>query len=133
MNSDFKLPYSHEKKGLMSILADSELAKLGDAYINFVYSLAVSMQKGKPANVRVPGRVMAEALKQSGLRKYLPNRVSRHDQGDAVEALIVYTWLQDIMSLEECVVVLSARADSVEAFTGLLKECAKRLRNVQDP
>jgi hypothetical protein len=132
MNSDFTLPYSSEKKGLMSILADSELAKLGDAYINFAYSLAVSMQMGKPANVRVPGRVMAEALKQSGLRKYLPNRVSRHDQGDAVEALIVYTWLQDLMPLEECVAVLSARADSVEAFTGLLKECAKRLGNVQD-
>jgi hypothetical protein len=133
MNSAFPLPCTSEKKGIASILVDSELAKLGDAFINFAYSLAASVQKGKPVNARVPGRVMAEALKQSGLRKYLPNRVSRHDQGDAVEALIVYTWLHDIMSLEECVAELSARADTVEAFTGLLKECTKRLGNEQDP
>lgn len=132
MSSNFKRPFSSEKKELGSILADSDLAKLGDAYINFAYSLAASKQMRKPVNVRVPGRVMAEALKQSGLRKHLPNRVSRHDQGDAVEALIVYTWLHGIMSLEECVAELSARADTVEAFTGLLKECTKRLGNAHD-
>jgi len=133
MNDATKLFYPSEKKGLVAILADRELAKLGDAYINFAYSLAVSKQLRKPVNMRVPGRVLAEALKQSGLRRHLPTRVTRHDQGDAVEALIVYTWLHDIVSLEECVTTLSARADTVEAFAGLLKECTKRLENVRGP
>ena len=38
---------------LSEVLADRELASLGDAYINWVYSLALSEKKGKPTAKRL--------------------------------------------------------------------------------
>jgi len=113
---------------LDEILSDRQLAKLGDAFINFVYSLAKSRKKDEPLNERVPSRTLAEALKKTGLRTYLPSRMNRHDQGDAIESLIVYSWLHGIVSLEECVSILEKDAETpVEAFTNLIDTINKRL------
>ena len=40
-------------KNLPQILADRKLASLGDAYTNFVYSLALSQRKDKPSRVKM--------------------------------------------------------------------------------
>ena len=113
---------------LREILLDKKLAKLGDSYINFIYSIANSKKKNEPTNERVSSVILAESLKRAGLREYLPNRIDRHDQGDAVEALLVYTWLYDIISLEESVDILADKADvPVEAFSNLIEVTMKRL------
>ena len=88
-------------KSLTEILLDQKLAKLGDAYVNFLYSLALSNKEGKPTGIKVKGSLLADALKKAGLRKFLPSRIDRHKQADAAEALIVYVWIQGLMSLEE--------------------------------
>jgi hypothetical protein len=104
------------------------LSKLGDAYINFVYSLAKSKKKKEPSNERVSSEILSNALKRAGLRKYLPSRFSRHEQGDAVEALLIYTWLKEIIPIEECVNILTEKADSpIDAFTDLINLAKKRL------
>lgn len=58
----------------------------------------------------------------------MPERTSRHDQGDPIEDLIFYSRLHGLVSIEECVEILSGKVDdSVEAFANLIGEIEKRL------
>ncbi|NIR87937.1 hypothetical protein GWO13_10460 [Candidatus Bathyarchaeota archaeon] len=114
-------------KGLQDVLLDKDLAGLGDTYVNFVHSLASSQKLQKPTGAKVNNRILAEAVKRSSLRKMLPRRIDRHTQGNAAEALIVYAWLQEIMSLEDCLKILRGGDDPTDAFTQLLQEIKKRL------
>ncbi len=109
---------NHEN--LSEILMDQKLAKLGDAYVNFLYSLALSKMNGEATGVKVKGRLLADAFKKADLRKFLPSRVDRHKQADAAEALIVYPWIKGSMTLEEGLEILEQTEDSVEAFCNLL-------------
>lgn len=107
-------------KGLTEIFMDQKLAKLGDAYVNFLYSLALSNKKGNPTGIKVKGSLLADALKKAGLRKFLPSRIDRHKQADAAEALIVYVWIQGLMSLEESLEIFEKSEDDLEAFSCLM-------------
>lgn len=89
-------------KNLQDVLLDKDLAGLGDMYVNFVHSLALSQKLQRPASAKVNNRTLAEAVKKSGLRKMLPRRIDRHAQGDAAEALIVYAWLKEIVGFKDC-------------------------------
>ena len=109
---------NHEN--LSEILMDQKLAKLGDAYVNFLYSLALSKKTGEATGVKVKGRLLADAFKKADLRKFLPSRVDRHKQADAAEALIVYPWLEGSMTMEEGLEILEKTEDEVEAFCNLL-------------
>lgn len=109
---------NHEN--LSQILMDQKLAKLGDAYVNFLYSLALSKKTGEATGVKVKGRLLADAFKKADLRKFLPSRVDRHKQADAAEALIVYPWLEGSMTMEEGLEILEETEDEVEAFCKLL-------------
>jgi hypothetical protein len=112
--------FVREYKNLREVLADQKLAALGDAYVNFIYSLALSKRKEEPVGVKVESRLLAEALKKAGLRNLLPSRIDRHKQADAAEALIVYAWIQGAMTIEEGVSILEQFEDMVEAFCSVL-------------
>jgi len=109
------------------ILLDKDLAKLGDAYINLAYSLALSQRLKRPAGAKVNNQILAEAVKRTGLREKLPRRIDRHTRGNAAEALIAYAWLKQTLELEDCVRFLREIEDPIEAFTELLLEISKRL------
>ncbi len=112
---------------LSEVLMDQKLASLGDAYVNFLYSLALSNKKGEPVGIKVKGRLLADAFKKSGLRKVLPSRIDRHKQADAAEALILYAWIQDSMTMEEGLKILEQNEDVVEAFSLLLLTAKNKL------
>jgi hypothetical protein len=112
---------------LAELLLDKDLAALGDSYINFVYSLAMSQRSGHPMGVKVGNQTLAEAVAKSGLRSYLPHRVDRHARGNAAEALFAYAWLKGLLELDDCVRVLSRGDDAVVAFTSLIKTVLKKL------
>jgi hypothetical protein len=113
---------------LTQILSDRNLAALGDAYINFAYSLALSHKKGKPCGKKVKGTALAEALRKADLRKDLPPRKDRHDLADAAEALLAYAWLFKLANLDENVQTL-IQADSLEnGLTNLLMEAKEKIR-----
>ena len=63
--------FMRDYDNLTQILTDRKLAQLGDAYINFVYSLALSQKKGKPSGAKVKGTALAEAMRKAGLEKAL--------------------------------------------------------------
>jgi len=113
---------------LTEVLTDRGLASLGDAYINFVYSLSLSNRKLKPLGRKVKGTVLAQALKKAGLREYLPSRMDSHALADAAEALLVYAWLQDCITLEESVAALERSDDTVEGLTQLLTAIRRKVK-----
>ena len=115
-------------KSLREILTDHKLATLGDAYVNFIYSVALSNREGHPVGAKVSSYILAEALKKAGLRELLPRRTDRHSQADAAEALIVYAWIQNLMSIEEGVNLLGQHENVIEAFCLLLCTARRRLK-----
>jgi hypothetical protein len=113
---------------LTQILTDRKLAQLGDAYINFVYSLALSQKKGKPSGAKVKGTALAEAMRKAGLRKHLPSRIDKHVLSDAAEALVVYAWLHKLLTLEDSVETLKKTDTLNEGLTQLLLEVKEKIK-----
>lgn len=124
-----KFSFIKTYKTLTEILTDQKLASLGDAYVNFAYSLALSSRKGKPLGTKVKGDTLAEALKKSGLREYLPARITRHILADAAEALIIYAWLNGYITLEDTVAILEEYDDPAKGFGQLLTAIGKVLNS----
>ncbi len=114
-------------KTLREVLTDQKLAALGDAYVNFIYSLALSEKRGEPTGAKVDNRILSQALKKAGLRETLPKRSPRHKQADAAEALIVYAWMLNAATIHEGVELLEGSKDVVEAFCSLLLEAREKL------
>lgn len=114
---------------LQEILLDNDLAALGDAYVNFVYSLAMSQKRGHPVGAKVNNSVLAQAVGLSGLRELLPHRLDKHARGNAAEALLVFAWLSDIQELGDCTKVLSTEENLTQAFAALLRDDLERLEN----
>ena len=108
MHVTFRKNYS----SLTEVLLDKDLAKIGDALVNFIFSLAVSNTMKQPQNVRVSSLTLSTALKKSGLRELLPHRIDRHDQANAVEALVMYAWITKIFSLSELLQILESEAQN---------------------
>ncbi len=115
-------------KNLSEVLTDRQLASLGDAYVNFVYSMALSNRKGKPEGAKVKGTFLAEALRKAGLRKVLPSRIDRHALSDAAEALAVYAWLQNVISIEESVETLENADNLEDGLTELLMKAKEKIK-----
>ena len=115
-------------KSMTEVLTDHKLASLGDTYINFVYSLALSNRRREPSGAKVKGGMLAEALKKAGLRDCLPSRMTRHSLADAAEALMVYAWLHNYLTLEESVATLEKTDDPVDGFSQLLMTIKNRVK-----
>jgi hypothetical protein len=113
---------------LSQILTDKKLAALGDAYINFVYSLAMSKKLRKPYGKKVKGAPLAEAVRKAGLRKFLPPRIDKHALSDAAEALLVYGWLNEASTLEESVKIME-KSETLEA--GLVQLLTKNAAKIK--
>ncbi len=117
-----------EYSNLTQILIDKQLAALGDAYVNFIYSLALSQKTGKPAGKKVRGTPLAEAVRKTGLRTLLPSRIDKHILSDAAEALLVYAWLKEEITLEESTATLVKNETLEDGFAELLLRAKERIR-----
>jgi hypothetical protein len=110
------------------VLRDKQLASLGDAYVNFIYSLALTRLSGEPQGVKVSDRILAEAFKLAGLREFLGSRIARKDLANASESLLVEAYRRDLLTIEESVTILAGNPeDPVLGLVNLLKTAAGRL------
>jgi len=107
---------------ISDVFDDHDLAALGDAFVNFVYSLALSKKLGRPIGRKVDSSTLASALRKADLRKILPSRTDRHRQADAAESLIVYAWLTGEISLEETLHIMEREKTAEDAFNLLLRK-----------
>ena len=113
---------------IREIMRDKQLASLGDAFVNFVYSLALTQTGGKPQAVKVSDRILAEAFRLSDLRKHLGTRVSRKDLANASESLLVEAYQRKLITIEESVKILSENPAGLKAgLSELMKLAADRI------
>lgn len=112
------------------ILKNRRLARLGDAYVNFLFSLALTKASGIPVGVKVSDRILFEAAKNSGIRPLLPRRIKRGEVANVIEALVVDSWMKKSLELNEMVDIISKNSDNLtEAATQLVKSILERMRN----
>ncbi len=111
-------------------MRNKQLASLGDAFVNFVYSLALTKIKGSPQGVKVSDRILSEALRLADLRDYLGSRLARKDLANAAESLLVEAYRRRLISIDESVEVLTQNPDDVTSgLSNLLKLAAERIGN----
>jgi len=122
------LQFAEPYRNLAEVLKDHKLASLGDAYVNFVYSLALSIKRKQPSGAKVKSSVLADALRRAKLREYMPSGIDNHTLADAAEALLVYAWLQSHITIEESVEALARNADPVDGLTRLIEIIRRRIR-----
>ena len=122
------LDFIREYRNLNEVLIDQKLAKLGDAYVNFLYSLVLSKRNREPTGIKVKGQVLSNAFRIAGLREYLPSRIDRHKQADAAEALIVYSWIKNLITLKKGFEILLNNNDEVDAFSNILIEAKTKFK-----
>jgi len=112
-------------------IRDKELASLGDAFVNFVYSLALTQRDGHPKGVKVSDRILSEAFRLAGLRQYLGTRISKKDLANATESLLVDAYRKQLLTIEESVKVLCQNPDGPEAgLLDLLTLAAERMERL---
>lgn len=84
-------------------------AKLGDALVNLIYSLAKTTVLGYPTGVKVSDFILSEAYKRSLWRE--TNKLSitgnKGRIADAIEALILYFWLFKNLALYDLVIPIA--------------------------
>ncbi len=120
------------------VLMDRKLARFGDSYVNFIFSLALTRAKEEPQGARVSDRVLADAAVKAGIRKLLPKRTKRNDVANSIESLLAYGWLNGIISLEESARVLEKNIQTPsDAVAQLAEEVLSRIegkttRGVED-
>ena len=130
-----------EFSNLKEILINKNLAKLGDPFVNFIYSLAKSCVLKRFDAWKVPDKVLAQALRDAEMRSIVSQKASSHDLGDAVEALLVHEWLFQKITIEELVKILCEQLQTgnfsdrvkearsaTQAFTAVLLEVQKRFK-----
>jgi hypothetical protein len=118
----------NNEETLRQVMRDKQLASLGDAFVNFVYSLALTQANGKPESVKVSDRILAEAFRLSGLRKYLGTRISKKDLANASESLLVDAYRKKLLTIEESVRILSEDPNGLQAgLSQLMKLTAERI------
>lgn len=116
---------------IQRVLRDRQLASLGDAFVNFVYSLALTQISGHPKGVKVSDKILSEAFKLAGLRQFLGTRLSKKDLANASESLLMETYRKQLLTIEESVRVLTQNPDGPQAgLSDLLKLAAERLPRV---
>lgn len=121
---------------------DKGLAKLGDEIINMAHSLAKSLHLDHATGEKVSAAVLAQSMKNAGLRNMARPRAKTHDIADSAEAIIAYSFLKRLISLDEMTEILiqgfntypnepetrrERRERSIKGHTRLLIEIKNRL------
>lgn len=111
MDEDFSLieHLCEEKISFQTYIFDKNNAKLGDALVNFIYSLAKSIVLKRNTGIKVSDYILSEAYKNSlwFKKKKLLLKGKKGRIGDIIEAMILYFWLTIPNGLEKFVNILT--------------------------
>ena len=119
-----------EQQELIQVLLDRKLAQFGDAFVNFVYSLALTRSIREPVGTKVSDKTLAKAARKAGIRSFLPKRTTQGNVSNAIESLVVYAWLHHYMTIDQISAILEEQLDSPsDAFASLSERILKKLFN----
>jgi len=88
---------------MSTLVVSIKLAKLGDAFLNFVVSAALTLHTEKVYGVKVPGRVLSSVFASSLLAHKCGRTPREVERSEVVEALFGYAWLNKWITAEESV------------------------------
>jgi len=119
-----------DSREVQEVLRNPQLARLGDAFVNFIFSLALTQSCGEPVGIKVSDKVLFEAAKKSAIRSFLPRRMKRGHVANVVEALIVNSWLKKSLSIEEMTRIVCRNPGNLsDAAAELLKDILERMKD----
>jgi hypothetical protein len=100
-------------KNLTTYVHSKSNAKLGDALVNFIYSVAKSLVSGIPTGMKVSDSILSEAFKGSLWHKTNTLKLSgkKNRVADAVEALILFFWVQEGLGLKKLIEPLESQLE----------------------
>lgn len=111
---------------IQRVLRDKQLASLGDALVNLIYSLALTRLNGCPVGTKVSDRILCEAFRHAGLREHLGTRLTRKDLANAAESLLAEAYRQHLITIDESVEVITQNPDDPNlGLSNLLKLAAE--------
>ena len=101
------------QNSLLTFIVTKGNSKLGDALVNFIYSLAKSAVSTQATGTKVSDYVLATAYRSSLWRKneILKLKGKKGYLADHVESLVLYFWVFELVSLEEMVEYLIKNLD----------------------
>jgi hypothetical protein len=100
------LPSLQLIRSLKDIGTSKSLAKFGDSVTNFIFSLAKTLILGQFDQRKVSKKVLAQALKDAGLKPYAKTRSDAHAFADTAEAFIGYMYAVHSWSVETMAEIL---------------------------
>ena len=104
-------------RNLLSYVHNKANAKLGDSLVNFLYSIAKSLVSGSPTGIKVSDSILSESYKCSQWfkTKTLTLSGNKGQIADSIEALVLYFWIQESMTIEELIkpIVSNLHADNL--------------------
>jgi len=89
-----------EERALTTFILDRGNAKLGDALVNLIYSIAKSLVLKKATGTKVSDSALSEAYRKSLWREKLGLRGKKDFVADRVEALVLFFWIHRSVSLD---------------------------------
>jgi len=100
-------------KNLLTYVHSKSNAKLGDALVNFIYSVAKSLVSGSPTGMKVSDSILSEAFKGSSWHRTKTLKLSgKKDRiADAVEALILFFWVHEGLGLKKMIEPLESHLE----------------------
>ena len=132
-------------KTLQSFIAEKGNSKLGDSLVNFIYSLAKSGVSNTPTGTKVSDLILSKAYRSSKWDKNKDLKL-KGDKGrlaDQVESLILFFWVYDLVTLDECIYSLMNHLDhtklhhpreeeksALNAFQALLNDLFMKLETI---
>ena len=100
-----KIGGKNPQDSLLTFILTKGNSKLGDALVNFIYSLAKSGVSSQATGTKVSDYVLATAYRSSlwGKNEILRLKGKKGYLADYVESLVLYFWVFELVSLEEMV------------------------------
>ncbi len=89
------------------ILSNHNLAKFGDSLVNFLYNVSVYKSTQKLNGIKVWDQCLADALKNSPLRKFAGSRKKKGELADATEAFLAYCYIRDENKFTDMINILT--------------------------
>ena len=113
LKKSLRIQNEKEGKNLTKYVHNKSNAKLGDALVNFIYSIAKSIVSGIPTGTKVSDSILSEAYKGSLWHKTNALKLSgkKNRIADAVEALILFFWIHKGLNLKELIEPLESQLD----------------------
>ena len=99
---------------LLKFLVDRRNASFGDSLINFIYSCSKTLARNECTGIKISDEILLKGFKNSMLYSWLKLPGKKKDQGNALEALIFFMWLNYNYSIEEMALCILSKMNNKE-------------------